>query len=93
MSGTKYTRKQKNDILNSLYGLRNALAHGDFRSIAGILESVKKALGDTFNPGAFDSMSVAFQLNIFCQIVFDHLSANPELNWQFYDRNETKTET
>lgn len=89
LSGSKYTRRQKNEILDSLYGLRNALAHGDFRSISGVLVSVKEALGDNLNPGSFDTMSVAFQLNAFCQDVFDHLSAHPELIWQFYDRNDS----
>ncbi|NJM09549.1 MAG: hypothetical protein HC883_01215 [Bdellovibrionaceae bacterium] len=71
--------------MDSLYGLRNALAHGDFSSISGRLPAVKKALGDNFNPGAYDFMSVAFQLIAFCSLIFDHLSSRPEIIWDFYE--------
>jgi hypothetical protein len=67
-------------IIEAMYDLRCALAHGDFTQIENLSSRLKSVLGDFINPGRFDPTNVGMELGDFLKLAFDAIiKTDPEL--------------
>lgn len=67
-------------IVEAMYDLRCALAHGDFTQVENLSSRLKSVLGDFINPGKTDPTSVGIEIADFLKLAFDAITkTDPEL--------------